>query len=129
MDAHSKSNTNMQCNLKCIHGQCEQTSDENFSCRCEDGYGGDLCDTISETCRDGSYCLNDSKCIERIDGKYYCDCSQANLGSAVYAGLKCEYAADIFCEFGVSRSEVAFCANRGICNKILVPGNEILSTE
>lgn len=80
---------------------------------------------ISETCRDDSIvCLNGSKCIERIGGKFYCDCSQANLGSVVYSGLQCQYVADVYCEYGVSKSDVAFCTNGGMCKSVLVPDSE-----
>jgi len=111
------------CSLECMHGQCVQSEESTKTfCKCIEGYSGKLCEksSQSQTCRDGSYCLNGSRCIELINGKYYCDCSQANLGHVVYSGLRCEYAAETYCEYGVSKSAIAFCTNGGICNEIII---------
>jgi len=47
-----------------------------------------------------------------------CICNAFDL-SIAYAGLECEYAADVYCVFGVSYSSVSFCVNHGRCKKFI----------
>lgn len=124
-------NTDMNpfaCNKNCLHGECVLDIDEYAACRCNEGYGGEYCDKLLEICPDGkTTCLNGSQCF--ANGKEYsCDCnspSMVDIGTGViYAGTQCEYSASSFCEYGVPSSNIAFCANGGVCKEILVDKNK-----
>jgi len=104
----------------CIHGECL----EDDKCKCDDGWGGPLCDKVATKCKNGLVCLNGSECKHRSGQMYTCDCEKLNLDSMgpVYAGEECEYEANEYCIYGISRSTTAFCTNQGTCNSIVITG-------
>ena len=65
-------------------------------------------------CDDGHRCLHGSRCLEHPnnEGSFFCDCSVAD---GDYAGLYCEYEADVYCNFPQEVSETWFCTNGGTC--------------
>jgi hypothetical protein len=65
-------------------------------------------------CEDSHRCENGSSCKENPndEGSFFCDCSTA-IGD--FAGLYCEYEADIYCTFPQELSSTWFCANDGTC--------------
>ena len=67
-----------------------------------------------EACDDGSYCLNNSKCVtRRKENKVqYCDCDEDVFDSTL-RGQSCEHTSVIVCGFDGS-----FCANGGECSSL-----------
>lgn len=65
-------------------------------------------------CPDSHRCENGSTCTEHPndEGSYYCDCSAA-VGD--FAGLYCEYEAEVACTLPQETSAVWFCVNKGTC--------------
>ena len=67
-----------------------------------------------QTCPDGLLCENGSTCtmIPENLGSYYCNCTTA---VGYYAGLSCEFEAQMYCTFTEDPSSMWFCTNGGGC--------------
>jgi hypothetical protein len=82
----------------CIHGICVPGEGENYSCDCDAGYSGDLCEINTNDC-DPNPCQNSGVCTDGV-GDYDCDCS-----STGYIGANCDIVEDGClsdpCEHGV----------------------------
>ena len=66
-----------------ILGNCTETSNTSFSCRCEPGWIGVQCETMINYC-ENSQCLNKATCRPMLLN-YTCDC----LGTS-FSGRYCE---------------------------------------
>ena len=66
------------------------------------------------TCPDGHSCENGSSCAQHPikEGTYYCDC---DTSPGDYAGLYCEYEAEIICQLQEETTSSWFCSNQGTC--------------
>ncbi|XP_036447334.1 basement membrane-specific heparan sulfate proteoglycan core protein [Colossoma macropomum] len=60
-------------------GSCMPTAEYEFQCFCRDGYEGERCEVVKDTCLDSSQCQNGGSCLDN-----HCVCP------AGYAGLFCE---------------------------------------
>ncbi|XP_076839971.1 basement membrane-specific heparan sulfate proteoglycan core protein isoform X4 [Brachyhypopomus gauderio] len=64
----------------CLHGgSCLSTAEYEFQCLCRDGYEGERCEVMRDSCHDSSHCQNGGDCIGGL-----CVCP---LG---YTGIFCE---------------------------------------
>uniref|UniRef100_A0A8C1EZM7 Slit homolog 1 protein n=1 Tax=Cyprinus carpio carpio TaxID=630221 RepID=A0A8C1EZM7_CYPCA len=67
----------------CTHGQCHATGQSSFSCECEAGWTGPLCDQqINNPC-DGNKCIHGS-CVPINSYSYSCRCHPG------FAGVLCD---------------------------------------
>uniref|UniRef100_A0A8C2DG35 Slit homolog 1 protein n=1 Tax=Cyprinus carpio TaxID=7962 RepID=A0A8C2DG35_CYPCA len=67
----------------CAHGQCHATGQSSFSCECEAGWTGQLCDQqINNPC-DGNKCIHGS-CVPINSYSYSCRCHPG------FAGVLCD---------------------------------------
>nr|XP_055061421.1 slit homolog 2 protein isoform X3 [Misgurnus anguillicaudatus] len=63
----------------CVHGQCHTTGHSSFSCECEAGWTGQLCDQqINNPC-DGNKCIHGS-CLPINSYSYSCRCHPGFVG-------------------------------------------------
>ncbi|KAL7864275.1 hypothetical protein AOLI_G00156950 [Acnodon oligacanthus] len=60
-------------------GRCMPTAEYEFQCLCRDGYEGEHCEVVKDTCLDSSQCQNGGSCVDN-----HCVCP------AGYRGLFCE---------------------------------------
>ncbi|KAL7859348.1 hypothetical protein SRHO_G00144950 [Serrasalmus rhombeus] len=60
-------------------GSCMPSAEYEFQCFCRDGYEGERCEVVKDTCLDSSQCQNGGSCVDN-----HCVCP------AGYAGLFCE---------------------------------------
>jgi hypothetical protein len=67
----------------CIHGVCVPGEGENYSCDCDAGYSGVLCEINTNEC-DPNPCQNNGVCTDGVDD-YECDCTGTG-----YLGSHCE---------------------------------------
>jgi len=61
----------------CVHGQCVDGAD-NFSCECDPGYQGRLCEREIDECRTHP-CKNGGTCIDRLN-QFVCVCPSGTTG-------------------------------------------------
>jgi hypothetical protein len=117
-------------------GALDQTCVGEF-CRCNDGYGGDDCSLLIQTCPPSqsdesmTECYNGGDCVLKeifademglgqSEQVWRCDCTTAmgmakSSGPRSHAGLQCEFPATQSCMLGGSLSLYAFCVNGGDC--------------
>lgn len=136
------------CNLKCQNGGVCRTGKKNFGhlgdkfdlpfhekahinfehCSCPEGFTGVDCSIPMEICGDLSHiCTHGSKCVDKGNGNYECDCSAAAMNAAV-AGFYCEHKASAqdMCvkqSSASSRDSDSFCVNGGTCVGIVSPND------
>jgi hypothetical protein len=67
----------------CIHGVCVPGEGENYTCDCDAGYSGPLCDVNTNEC-DPNPCQHNGVCTDGIDD-YDCDCTGTG-----YIGATCD---------------------------------------
>uniref|UniRef100_A0A8C4UHE8 Slit homolog 2 protein n=1 Tax=Falco tinnunculus TaxID=100819 RepID=A0A8C4UHE8_FALTI len=65
----------------CVHGTCHATSQSGFSCECEGGWTGPLCDQQTNDPCLGNKCKH-GKCRLSGLGKPYCECSSGYTGDS-----------------------------------------------
>ncbi|XP_067302205.1 basement membrane-specific heparan sulfate proteoglycan core protein isoform X7 [Pseudorasbora parva] len=66
--------------MPCVHGgTCMASAEYEYQCLCPEGYEGDRCEIVRDTCRDSSQCQNGGSCV-----KNQCVCL------AGYTGQHCE---------------------------------------
>ncbi|XP_078669128.1 slit homolog 2 protein-like isoform X5 [Branchiostoma floridae x Branchiostoma belcheri] len=75
-----------QSNL-CKHGTCRALSDVSYSCDCDKGFTGALCEEKEPDPCEGHRCLHGT-CKVVDESSYMCDCERG------YTGLTCEHKAD-----------------------------------
>lgn len=93
---------------------------EHMRCVCPTGYGGPLCQSISEECGD-NFCFHGGTCVittTTIHGdsktEYHCDCTSATDRSGNrFAGDYCQEVSTSFCD---ANDASLFCTNGGRCN-------------
>ncbi|XP_046725155.1 basement membrane-specific heparan sulfate proteoglycan core protein isoform X3 [Silurus meridionalis] len=76
---------NSPCDRKpCQHGgTCMQTAEYEFQCLCMDGYEGDRCEVVKDTCVDSSQCHNGGSCVNS-----HCVCAAGYTGVFCRKGQK-----------------------------------------
>lgn len=67
---------------QCVHGVCVPGEGEKFTCDCDVGYSGDLCETNTNDC-DPNPCANGGVCSDEVNG-FSCDCTGTG-----YLGATC----------------------------------------
>jgi len=72
--------------------------------------------TIAQPTRP-SECMNGGEFKTTDNGENYCDCTNAfgEAHNAPHRGHLCEHVATEYCEYGVTMSNLSFCANGGTC--------------
>lgn len=83
----------------CDHGTCTNLPDEEFSCACEPGYEGELCDAEIDHCEDMP-CQNGGACENETSG-YTCTCAKGFAGDN--------------CETNIDECSPNPCENGGVC--------------
>ncbi|XP_030623830.1 basement membrane-specific heparan sulfate proteoglycan core protein [Chanos chanos] len=64
----------------CLHGgSCMPSAEYEYQCLCRDGYEGERCEVVKDTCQHSSQCLHGGSCVNN-----HCICT------AGYTGLFCE---------------------------------------
>ncbi|XP_051515995.1 basement membrane-specific heparan sulfate proteoglycan core protein isoform X1 [Myxocyprinus asiaticus] len=83
--AISQCQDNSPCDHRpCLHGgTCMASAEYEYQCLCAEGYEGERCEIVKETCRDGSQCQNGGSCVNN-----QCVCL------AGYTGKNCEKGQD-----------------------------------
>jgi len=116
----------------------------SFSCSCDSGYQGDLCDENINECFEDNPCLNEGLCTD-LEGSFSCECPEGfagdicetniddclggpceNGGSCVdgIASFSCECTPGWFgeiCDVEDSLCEPSQCQNDGICSVLDLP--------
>uniref|UniRef100_A0A670ZA70 Slit guidance ligand 2 n=1 Tax=Pseudonaja textilis TaxID=8673 RepID=A0A670ZA70_PSETE len=67
----------------CVHGTCHMTSPSGFTCECEEGWSGSLCDQESNSPCLGNKCVHGT-CLPINAFSYSCECLQG------YGGVLCD---------------------------------------
>ncbi|TSL61242.1 Basement membrane-specific heparan sulfate proteoglycan core protein [Bagarius yarrelli] len=74
----------------CQHGgTCMPTAEYEFQCLCRDGYDGERCEVVRDTCLDSTQCYNGGSCV---DG--HCVCATGYTGVFCREDSPIQYAAD-----------------------------------
>ena len=68
------------------NGKCLDSSN-GFSCKCESGFSGELCQFNNDDCAQNELCLNDGDCVDG-DNDFSCSCKAGFAGSryTIYQG-------------------------------------------
>ena len=88
----------------CLHGAtCSQSGDNDYRCRCKQGYAGQQCEmTISIKSCVPNPCLNDGQCNLSDSGEVYCQCRNGWIGRYCHVNSK-------------STCDLKPCLNNGTC--------------
>lgn len=78
---------------RCIHGTCQPINSYSYSCRCQPGFTGVLCDTPDqETANPCSLArCKHGKCRVSGLGNAYCECNSGYTGEACDRGEKASF--------------------------------------
>jgi hypothetical protein len=63
-----------------VHGQCRAGAGLTFTCECETGYSGFLCQTDIDECASGP-CFGGATCVDG-EGAWTCQCPRKYVGTA-----------------------------------------------
>ena len=87
----------------CLHGSCSENSNtgSGYSCECDSGYAGALCDQLATATCIVNPCLNNGDCSPNANDQPVCECAQGYSGNT--------------CETNVNDCASNPCLNGGTC--------------